>query len=84
MSIWWLLQRLAMDRMAAGLYLWPCSVMTWAWIGTRLGVGAQGADEALDAVRGHALDDALHDERRAAVAQMIDHMEDANLHFTFA
>jgi hypothetical protein len=38
------------------------------------GIGAQGADEALDAVHRHPLDDAFDDKRGATVTQMIDHM----------
>jgi len=47
-------------------------------------IRAKRAHTALDQVGGHPLDDVLHDERRTAEAQMIDHMEDADSHFTFA
>ncbi len=74
MSIRCVLQILAMDLMAAGLYLLPVQRDDLGPDRQRLGVRAQGTDEALNAVRRHPLDDAFDDERRTAVAQMIDHM----------
>ena len=74
MSIWWLLQRLATDRMAAGLYLWPCSVMISAWIGSDLGLGRRAQTRLSMRSAGMRSTTPFTTKGRTAVTQMIDHM----------